>query len=114
MNTADQELVDEQIYSWTEMHKKSAVSFLILSALKTKNMWSKELVKWVQSTAGWELTEHSLYRILRRMQKQGTIQQLHVESVAGTGAERKIYALTTEGKAILAGMKQELSYLEKL
>lgn len=76
-------------------------------------MWSKELEQWIQATAGWDISERSLYRILRRMQKQGSI-QFESESVARTGAERKIYAMTAEGKALLAAMRDELSYLLKV
>lgn len=113
MGTASQELVDEQVYSWTEMHKKSAVSFLILSALKTKDMWSRDLEEWIRQKAGWDLSERSLYRILRRMEKQGSI-HFKSESAARTGAERKVYTMTTEGKALLEAMRNELSYLVKL
>lgn len=113
MQTSSQELVDEQAYSWTEMHKKSAVSFLILNALKTKDMWSKDLEQWIRNIAGWDLSERSLYRILRRMEKQGTI-QYKAEAAARTGAERKVYTITADGMSLLDAMKSELRYLVKL
>jgi len=113
MSTAAQELVDEQVYSWTEMHKKSAISFLVLNALASKTMWSKDLEEWIRTTTGWNISERSLYRVLRRMQKQGSIHFV-AESVARTGAERKVYATTPEGRALLAAIRKELYYLAKV
>ena len=107
MDAVAQELVDEQIYSWTEMHKKSAVSFLVLSALKDNKMWSKDLESWIRTTTGWNISERSLYRVLRRMQKQGSI-QFEAEPVARTGAERKVYAMTPEGKSLLTFFRSPL------
>lgn len=108
----NQDLVDEQVYSWTEMYKKSAISFLVLAALATKNMWSKDIGGWIRQTSGWEMSERSLYRVLRRMEKQGSI-EFTTEPVARTGAERKVFALTSEGEAILNSVRKELSYLLK-
>jgi len=50
--SVNQELVDEQAYSWTEMHKKSALSYLVLAALQKQPMWSKELEKYITNTTG--------------------------------------------------------------
>lgn len=108
----NQDLVDEQVYSWTEMHKKSAVSFLVLAALATKNMWSKDIGDWIRQTSGWEMSERSLYRVLRRMEKQGSI-EFTSEPVARTGAERKVFAITPDGEAILKSIRSELTYLIK-
>lgn len=109
----NQDLVDEQAYSWTEMHKKSAVSFLVLAALATKNMWSKDIESWIKNMAGWEMSERSLYRVLRRMEKQGSI-EFTTEPVARTGVERKVFTITPEGEAILKSIRNELSYLTKV
>ncbi len=114
MNDESQELVDEQAYSWLEMHKKSALSsYLVLHALENKTMWSKDLTQWITHTTGWTITEKGLYRMLRRMQKQGSI-VFSSEAAARTGAERKVYRMTPEGRGLLRAMQNELSYLEKV
>ncbi len=112
MDDESKELVDEQAYSWLEMHKKSAVSYLVLEALSEKKMWSKELVDWITKRTAWTITEKGLYRVLRRMQKQGSI-IFDSQAAARTGAERKIYQMTTEGTALLQAMRKELGYLER-
>lgn len=73
MNEEQTELIDEQFYSWLEVHKKSALSYVILSALSKKEMWSQELTEWIIDKTGWSVTEKGLYRLLRRMQQADTI-----------------------------------------
>lgn len=108
--SVNQELVDEQAYSWTEMHKKSALSYLILVALQKQPMWSKELEKYITSTTDWSISERALYRLLSRMHRQGSI-EFTAESAERTGAERKVYAISPEGKSLFAAMQKELRYL---
>jgi len=113
MTDESQELIDEQAYSWLEVHKKSALSFLVLHALEKDTLWSKDLAQWITHATGWTITEKGLYRVLRRMQKQGNI-IFSLEAAARTGAERKVYRITPEGRALLMAMRSELGYLEKM
>ena len=113
MNDESQELVDEQAYSWLEVHKKSALSYLVLTALQQDKMWSKDLLDWITQKTNWTITERGLYRLLRRMQKQGSVTFI-TKAGDRTGAERKFYEMTTEGKALLASMQKELAYLAKV
>ena len=111
MNDESQELIDEQAYSWLEMHKKSALSYLVLNALEEKEMWSKDLESWILQKTGWTITEKGLYRVLRRMHKQGNV-AFKSEAAARTGAERKVYRMTPEGKVLLRTIHKELTYLK--
>lgn len=104
MATINQDLVDEQAYSWTEIHKKSALSYVILTALQKHSMWSKELEKYITEITGWSISERALYRVLNRMHKQGSI-EFTAESAERTGADRKVYAISPEGSALLTAMK---------
>ena len=113
MAIVNQELVDEQAYSWTEMHKKSALSYLILTALQKKSMWSKELERYIAKTTAWNISDRALYRVLNRMQKQGSIEYTS-EAAERTGAERKVYDISPEGGALLSAMQGELAYIAKL
>ena len=110
MNSS-QELVDELAYSWLEMHKKSALTHLVLKALSEHELWSKDLEAWLNQKTGWDIHERALYRILQRLEKQGVIVHTAV-SAERTGAERKVYTITDEGKALLAMIKRELVYLK--
>lgn len=113
MITAEQELVEEQAHAWVENHKKSALSYLILEALSTRSMWSKDIEKWVTSKSGWDISERGFYRVLSRMQKQGSIEYA-VVSAERTGADRKEYSLTPEGSALLETIRDELKYIKAL
>ncbi|MFZ1249154.1 MAG: PadR family transcriptional regulator [Candidatus Saccharimonadales bacterium] len=110
MDEPSQELVDEQVYNWVEMHKKSALSFLVLLCLENNTLWSRDIEKYIRQHTGWTVTERGLYRVLSRLQRQGSIEFVAMPTVR-TGAERKMYTITTEGRALLVAMKQTLQYL---
>ena len=111
--SVNQDLVDEQAYAWTEMHKKSALSFLILAGLSEKAMWSKEVEHYITTTSQWNISERALYRVLNRMERQGSI-AFSKESAERTGADRKVYSITEDGSALLASLKDELGYLKQI
>ena len=113
MLAINQDLVDEQAYSWTEKHKKSALSFIILTALQKHSMWSKELEKYITEVTGWSISERALYRVLNRMHKQGSI-EFNTQAAERTGAERKVYDISPDGRALLTAMKSEMQYLAKI
>lgn len=113
MNSSSQELVDELAFLWLEMHKKSALTYLVLTALSDQTLWAKELAAWITDKSGWSIHERALYRILQRLEKQGVI--MHTTKAAKrTGADRKIYTITPEGKELLAVLQNELQYLKNL
>lgn len=113
MITAEQELVEEQAYAWIENHKKSAISYLILKALSTKSMWSKEIENWLKQISGWDISERGLYRVISRMQKQGNIEFTSIPAKR-TGADRKVYSLTPQGVALMISIQDELKYITNL
>jgi len=111
MDGSSQELVDELAYSWLEMHKKSALTYLVLTAISEHELWAKDLEAWIDEKSGWSIHERALYRILQRLEIQGVI--VHkAEAAQRTGANRKVYTVTSEGKALLASIKSELEYLK--
>ncbi len=111
MDKDSQELVDEHAYSWLEMHKKSALSYLVLEALSESPMWAGEMTTWINQKTKWGIDERGLYRVLRRLSKQGTITFESIEAER-TGAERKVYRLSDEGTALLSSIRDSLSYLK--
>lgn len=80
------------------------VTVLILTALKNKPMWSKELETWLSRVAGWELNERSLHRSLKRMADLGLITYKEL-GVPKTGANRKVYEVTKLGLGFLQQVK---------
>ncbi len=107
------ELVDEQVYSWLEVHKKSALTYAILTALNDKDRWSQELTEWIIDKTGWSVTEKGLYRVLRRMQLAGSVDFKQV-AAKRTGAKRKLFYITSEGKLLLTKIEEQLQYVTKL
>ena len=110
MSKIDQELLDEYVFAWVEVHKKSALTFLVLRALQDGAVWSQDIGVMIQKQTGWIVTERGLYRLLRRLHKQGLI-DFFSESAPRTGAERKIYQLTQEGGVFLDAIRHQTSYL---
>jgi DNA-binding PadR family transcriptional regulator len=113
MDNSSQELVDELAFSWLEMHKKSALTYLVLVALSSRALWAKGLEAWIAEKSGWSIHERALYRILQRLEKQGVI-IYKAEAAERTGADRKVYTITAEGEELLASIKNELQYLKHL
>jgi PadR family transcriptional regulator PadR len=110
MNEEQTELIDEQVYSWLEVHKKSALSYVILSALSKREMWSQELTEWIIDKTGWSVTEKGLYRLLRRMQQADTIDFRQI-TAKRTGAKRNVFFITPNGKLVLSKIVEQLKYL---
>jgi len=94
----EQALVD----SWAEVHKRSAVNQLVLTALERRPQWSGELLAFIgEVTEGnWEVDPRSLYRALRRLEHAGLVTH-HEIAATGTGAHRKVYEITDMGRRVL-------------
>jgi PadR family transcriptional regulator PadR len=113
MDDALKELVEEQAYSWLEVHKKSALMYVVLRGLSLRAMWSKQLTDWVVAQTGWSISERGLYRVLQRMERQGVI-EFTATGAERTGADRKVYRTTEAGELLLQYLNRELAYLAKL
>lgn len=106
------ELAQEIVNRWTETHKKSMLTLLILVGLKEKPMWSKELQDWLNELTGWDLTERGLHRTLQRMAKIDLIEYQTANSPK-SGADRKVYNITDFGREIASDIrKNSLMYLD--
>jgi DNA-binding PadR family transcriptional regulator len=93
--------------AWTDTHKKSTLMLFILLALSGQPRWSGQIREFVTdlSDAYLAVDEQSMHRALRRVEGLNLITH-SPESVAGTGAKRKIYELTASGERVLAGFLQ--------
>ena len=89
---------------------------LILSVLAEAPLHGYGIIKAVEerSDSGVLLDPANLYRALRRMREKGWIREVEVESGGEGGAgdaRRRTYAVTEEGRVLLAA---ELARLERL
>lgn len=108
----EQALVDQ----WSEIHKRSALVHLLMVALADGPKWSGDLATFIDDKTGgeWSVDERSLYRALRRLERSEVIEHIK-EAVPGTGAKRKVFAITASGQRVLDEYEQTtLAYLTHL
>lgn len=93
----------EVLTSWTDIHKKSALTLFILLALVRQSSWSSQIRAFITDLTAGRLAvdEQSLHRALRRVQALNLITH-SAQAAPGTGAKRKVYALTASGERVLA------------
>ncbi len=80
--------------AWKAQLRKGAAELAVLAVLDRTE------------TYGLDLSEGSIYPLLNRLQKEGKIRGRWVED-AEAAHPRKYYALTDDGRALLAGMLDE-------
>ncbi len=93
------------IGKWLNSFKKSTTIYLILTALRSKEMWSKELDEYMNEKVGSiiSIDERSLYRALRRLNDIDLVTFQEVDADK-TGANRKVYSLTESGRRLQVEM----------
>jgi PadR family transcriptional regulator PadR len=101
--------MDDFLDNWTVQMRKGLLEVCVLNALAQKERYGYELVKMLVAIPGLGVTEGTLYPLLSRLRVQGLISARLEESPEGPA--RKYYALTREGRKIMAAMNE---YLETL
>lgn len=103
-----QEWVSNRIDSWVETYKKSMLTPVILTLVAAHQPATVAgIADQVSSTTGWQITERSLYRTLKRLQDSGLLTSTDV-SAPRTGAKRKELSLTPLGSQFLTGITANL------
>jgi len=95
--------------NWTVQVRKGLLELCILNALAGEERYGYDLVKTLVAIPGLGVTEGTLYPLLSRLRVQGLISARLEESPEGPA--RKYYALTKDGRKIMAAMND---YLETL
>jgi PadR family transcriptional regulator PadR len=101
--------VNDFFDNWTVQVRKGLLELCILNALAGQERYGYELVKTLVAIPGLGMTEGTLYPLLSRLRVQGLVSTRLEES--SEGPARKYYALTREGRNIMAEMNE---YLETL
>ena len=83
--------------------KKGVLEIGVLSLLEKKDQYGYELVQTISKTI--EISEGTLYPLLRRLKKEGFLKTYLKESKEGPS--RKYYKLTEKGKKKAKEMKDE-------
>lgn len=89
--------------------KKGVLDLCVLSILKKKDHYGYELVQRISKDI--EITEGTLYPILRRLKNDGHLQTYLKES--NEGPSRKYYSLTKSGEIKATELKVEWKNFEK-
>ena len=95
--------------NWTVQVRKGVLELCILNALAGKERYGYELVKTLVAIPGLGVTEGTLYPLLSRLRVQGYISARLEES--SEGPARKYYALTPDGRKMMAAMNEYLDDL---
>ncbi len=103
--------MDDFFDNWTVQVRKGLLELCILNALGEKERYGYELVKTLVTVPGLGVTEGTLYPLLSRLRLQGLISARLEES--SEGPARKYYALTTDGRRIMAAMNEYLAVLNR-
>ena len=83
--------------------KKGALELCVLAIVNDKDCYGYELTEKISEHI--DISEGSIYTLLRRLTKEGYFTTYLVESTEGPS--RKYYQLTEVGKAYLEDMKQQ-------
>ncbi|MCC3268640.1 PadR family transcriptional regulator [Arthrobacter gengyunqii] len=104
----EQEWVEARVESWVETYKKSMLTPVVLRAVAERQpVTVASVAAAVAASTGWQITERSLYRTLKRLQDSGLLHSAEVD-VPRTGAKRKEISLTGLGAQFLAGITASL------
>ncbi len=97
--------------AWKAQLRKGAAELAVLAVLDRTETYGLDLLERIHAAGGLDLSEGSIYPLLNRLQKEGKIRGRWVED-AEAAHPRKYYALTDEGRALLAGMLAEWGLFE--
>lgn len=92
----------EAIARWEVQLRKGVLEFVILLSLAEREQYGFELISGIAERAAIDVPEGTIYPLLLRLAKDGLIASRMAEG--GTGAPRKYYVLTPQGRDLLAGM----------
>ena len=90
--------------TWDSQARKGVLVLIVMSALSSREYYGYELVEHVLASAGMEVSDGTLYAILVRLKAEGLVRTRW--EPAERGPARKYYALTGDGRAVLADMKR--------
>jgi len=101
---------EEFINKWKSQVKKGTLTFVVLKALQTKELYGYELIEYIKSKTAIDIAEGTLYPLMNRLKKAELATSKWVEQESGI--PRKYYHLTREGTETLEGMQKYWNALE--
>lgn len=92
--------------AWKSQLRKGAAELAVLSLLERRESYGLEILNALSSGSSFEVSEGSIYPLLKRLEKADKIISRWVEAEDG-GARRKYYSLSPGGKHLLDLMRTE-------
>jgi PadR family transcriptional regulator PadR len=90
--------------NWDSQARKGVLVLIVMSALSVREYYGYALVEHLLADAGVQVSDGTLYAILIRLKAEGLVRTRW--EAAERGPARKYYALTPEGRDLLADMKR--------
>ncbi len=84
--------------------KKGVVEMCLLSCVAQKDQYGYDVIRRMQEHVP-EMNESSFYAILRRLHREGALEQYYGET--SSGPPRKYYRVTPQGRALLERQRED-------
>jgi PadR family transcriptional regulator, regulatory protein PadR len=85
--------------------RRGVLEFCVLALLRDEERYGFEIVRALSEAGGLVTTEGTLYPLLGRLRKEGTVETTWRESPSGP--PRRYYRLTPTGRSLLAAFTDE-------
>lgn len=85
--------------------RKGALEFCVLALLCREDRYGFDLVRTLSSVDGLATSEGTIYPLLSRLKKEGTVSTIWRDS--DTGPPRKYYSITSQGRLALGAFRDE-------
>lgn len=89
---------------WSSQVRKGLLDFIILLYLKDRSVYGYELVREIREFTSMDISEGTIYPLLKRLKKEGHIDAEWKEM--DTGLPRRYYHITPKGKQSLKEMEE--------
>lgn len=96
---------EEFLNKWQSQLRKGALEICILGLIAREPTYAFAMIQSLQKHNSFNITEGALYPLLKRLQKEGQVENFWVES--DSGPPRKYYKITTYGETLLDEMRKE-------
>ena len=93
----------DQISGWKSQLRKGAAELAVLSLLRNRKSYGLQILQSLAKAGQLEISEGSIYPLLKRLEKAGKVSARWEESSEG-GAPRKYYSLTAAGALLVDDM----------
>jgi PadR family transcriptional regulator, regulatory protein PadR len=107
----DGELPTPLNQQWTSQLRRGVLELVVLGALANKPQHGYELVVAFRGSSVLEVTEGTLYPLLRRLEKHELINATW--RISATGPPRKVFTLSMLGQQVLSQMQNDWSMLNQ-